>query len=139
MAHSPSEKYLKVNLINVKVFGLYLHELGKLQGPKPSKCRCLTQDDSWSQGYFLEGSHANVRCKSKVNILKVHFQYYIILHYLSATIQSTFNLLRIFSLLKYPKYQSQSTLFLNAQQENLLPRYSATYSLHPTKKKPSLL
>lgn len=58
MAHSQNEKYNKVNLVNgVKVLGLYLHELGKLKGPKPSNCRCLelTQEELMEPGAFLRG------------------------------------------------------------------------------------
>ena len=55
MAHSQNDKYDKVNLINgVKVLGLYLHELEKLKGPKPSKSRCLTQEEPLA-GAFLRG------------------------------------------------------------------------------------
>ena len=58
MAHSQNEKYNKRNLINgVKVLGLYLHELGKLEGPKPSSCRCveLTSEELMEPGAFLRG------------------------------------------------------------------------------------
>jgi len=58
MAHSQNEKYNKRNLINgVKVLGTYLHELGKLDGPKPSKCRCveLTAEELMEPGAFLRG------------------------------------------------------------------------------------
>lgn len=37
MVHSQNEKFIKSNLINaIKVWGCYLHELGKIKGPKPS-------------------------------------------------------------------------------------------------------
>ena len=58
MAHSQNEKYNKKNLINgVKVLGLYLHELGELKGPKPSKCRCveLTPEEMMEPGAFMRG------------------------------------------------------------------------------------
>lgn len=58
MAHSQNEKYNKINLINgVKVLGVYLHELGKLEGPKPSKCRCveLSAEELMEPGAFLRG------------------------------------------------------------------------------------
>lgn len=58
MAHSQNEKYNKRNLINgVKVLGMYLHELGKPKGPKPSSCRCveLTDEELMEPGAFLRG------------------------------------------------------------------------------------
>jgi nonspecific dipeptidase len=58
MAHSQNEKYNKKNLINgVKLLGLYLHELGELKGPKPSKCRCveLTAEELMEPGAFMRG------------------------------------------------------------------------------------
>ena len=56
--HSQNEKYNKSNLINgVKVLGVYLHELGKLKGPKPSSCRCveLTEEELMVPGAFMRG------------------------------------------------------------------------------------
>jgi len=58
MAHSQNEKYNKSNLVNgVKVLGMYLHELGKFKGPKPSSCRCveLTDEELMEPGAFLRG------------------------------------------------------------------------------------
>ena len=55
---SQNEKYNKSNLINgVKVLGVYLHELGKLKGPKPSSCRCveLTEEELMVPGAFMRG------------------------------------------------------------------------------------
>merc|ERR1712151_1222318 len=48
MAHSQNEKFNKINLINaIKVLGVYLEELAKVKGPKPSSCKCvpLTQEE----------------------------------------------------------------------------------------------
>ena len=40
-AHSQNEKYDKRNYLSgIKVLGTYLHEIGKLVGPRPSACRC---------------------------------------------------------------------------------------------------
>ena len=61
-AHSQNEKYNVTNMMNgIKVLGLYLHELGKIPGPKPSSCRCipLTPDELMVPGAFLKG----FRCK----------------------------------------------------------------------------
>jgi len=57
MAHSQNEKYNKRNLVNgIKVLGVYLHELGKLKGPKPSSCRCtLTDEELMEPGAFMRG------------------------------------------------------------------------------------
>jgi len=58
-AHSQNEKYNVSNLVNgVKVLGLYLHELGKIQGPKPSSCKCpppLTEEELMMPGAFARG------------------------------------------------------------------------------------
>lgn len=65
MAHSQNEKYNRLNLINgVKVLGLYLHEIGKIKGPKPSTCRCrpLTEEELMVPGAFLRG----FRCKCEI-------------------------------------------------------------------------
>ncbi|KAL7479549.1 hypothetical protein ACHAW6_005279 [Cyclotella cf. meneghiniana] len=58
MAHSQNEKYNKRNLVNgIKVLGMYLHELAKLTGPKPSACRCveLTDEELMEPGAFMRG------------------------------------------------------------------------------------
>ena len=65
MAHSQNEKYNRSNLINgIKVLGLYVHELGKIGGPKPSSCRCppLTEEELMIPGAFLKG----FRCKCEI-------------------------------------------------------------------------
>jgi acetylornithine deacetylase/succinyl-diaminopimelate desuccinylase-like protein len=65
MAHSQNEKYNTSNLMNgIKVLGLYLHELGKIQGPKPSSCRCepLTEEELMIPGAFMKG----FRCKCEI-------------------------------------------------------------------------
>lgn len=65
MAHSQNEKYNRSNLINgTKVLGLYMHELGKIGGPKPSSCRCLplTEEELMIPGAFLKG----FRCKCEI-------------------------------------------------------------------------
>mmetsp|Transcript_12211 Transcript_12211/g.29096 ORF Transcript_12211/g.29096 Transcript_12211/m.29096 type:complete len:513 (+) Transcript_12211:77-1615(+) len=65
MAHSQNEKYNVSNLINgIKVLGIYLHELGKIQGPKPSACKCipLTQEELMVPGAFLRG----FKCKCEM-------------------------------------------------------------------------
>ena len=59
-AHSQNEKYDRINLVNgVKVLGMYLHELGKIEGPKPSKCECppakLTESELMIPGAFIRG------------------------------------------------------------------------------------
>jgi acetylornithine deacetylase/succinyl-diaminopimelate desuccinylase-like protein len=54
-AHSQNEKYNISNLVNgVKVLGTYLHELGTIGGPKPSKCKCapLTEEEMMIPGAF---------------------------------------------------------------------------------------
>jgi nonspecific dipeptidase len=55
-AHSQNEKYNISNLVNgVKVLGIYLHELGKIKGPKPSSCKCpapLTEEELMIPGAF---------------------------------------------------------------------------------------
>jgi acetylornithine deacetylase/succinyl-diaminopimelate desuccinylase-like protein len=65
MAHSQNEKYNVSNLVNaIKVLGLYLHELGKIEGPKPSECRCLplTEEELMIPGAFMKG----FRCKCMI-------------------------------------------------------------------------
>lgn len=65
MAHSQNEKYNVKNLMNgIKVLGLYLHELGKIKGPKPSDCRCvpLTLEELSIPGAFMKG----FRCKCEI-------------------------------------------------------------------------
>ena len=65
MAHSQNEKFNRSNLVNaIKVLGLYLHELGDVQGPKPSLCRCdpLTQEELMVPGAFLRG----FKCKCEM-------------------------------------------------------------------------
>uniref|UniRef100_A0A7R9WQD6 Peptidase M20 dimerisation domain-containing protein n=1 Tax=Craspedostauros australis TaxID=1486917 RepID=A0A7R9WQD6_9STRA len=65
MAHSQNEKFNVSNLVNgTKVLGLYLHELGKIKGPKPSSCRCLplTDEELMVPGAFLKG----FRCKCEI-------------------------------------------------------------------------
>lgn len=65
MAHSQNEKYNVANLMNgIKVLGLYLHELGKQQGPKPSACICvpLTAEELMIPGAFMKG----FRCKCEM-------------------------------------------------------------------------
>lgn len=65
MAHSQNEKYNILNMMNgIKVLGMYLHELGKLNSPKPSSCRCepLTAEELAIPGAFLKG----FRCKCEI-------------------------------------------------------------------------
>lgn len=65
MAHSQNEKYNISNLVKgIKVLGVYLHELGKISGPKPSSCRCvpLTEEELMVPGAFLKG----FRCKCEM-------------------------------------------------------------------------
>lgn len=65
MAHSQNEKYNIANLTNgIKVLGLYVSELGKVQGPKPSSCRCvpLTEEELMVPGAFMKG----FRCKCEM-------------------------------------------------------------------------
>lgn len=65
MAHSQNEKYNISNLMNgIKVLGLYLHELGRIPGPRPSKCRCipLTDEELQIPGAFVKG----FRCKCEM-------------------------------------------------------------------------
>jgi acetylornithine deacetylase/succinyl-diaminopimelate desuccinylase-like protein len=65
MAHSQNEKYNVSNLLNgIKVLGIYLHELGKIEGPKPSSCRCLplTEEELMIPGAFMRG----FRCKCEM-------------------------------------------------------------------------
>lgn len=65
MAHSQNEKYNVSNLMNgIKVLGMYLHEIAKIQGPKPSDCRCipLTAEELMVPGAFMKG----FRCKCEI-------------------------------------------------------------------------
>ena len=65
MAHSQNEKYNVSNLMNaIKVLAVYIHELGKIQGPKPSSCRCepLTEVELMIPGAFLKG----FKCKCEI-------------------------------------------------------------------------
>lgn len=65
MAHSQNEKYNISNLMNgIKVLGLYMHEIGKIQGPKPSDCRCepLTEEELMVPGAFMKG----FKCKCEI-------------------------------------------------------------------------
>lgn len=65
MAHSQNEKYNISNLMNgIKLLSSYIHELGKIQGPKPSLCRCepLTDEELMIPGAFLKG----FRCKCEI-------------------------------------------------------------------------
>ena len=65
MAHSQNEKYNVSNLMSgIKVMGLYLHELAKIKGAKPSDCRCepLTQDELMVPGAFVKG----FQCKCEI-------------------------------------------------------------------------
>ena len=65
MAHSQNEKYNVLNLMNgIKVLALYIHELGKVTGPKPSACRCvpLTEEELMVPGAFMKG----FRCKCEM-------------------------------------------------------------------------
>jgi len=64
MAHSQNEKFNVTNLVNsVKVFGVYLHELAQIKGPKPSSCRCepLTQEELMIPGAFMKAF--NCKCE----------------------------------------------------------------------------
>lgn len=66
-AHSQNEKYNISNMMQgIKVLGLYLHELGKIQGPKPSACRCapqyLSAEEMAVPGAFMKG----FRCKCEM-------------------------------------------------------------------------
>ena len=65
MAHSQNEKYNVSNMMNaIKVLAVYIHELGKIMGPKPSSCRCepLTDEELMIPGAFLKG----FRCKCEI-------------------------------------------------------------------------
>lgn len=65
MAHSQNEKYNISNLVNgIKVLGVYLHEIGKIKGPKPSSCKCvpLTEEELMVPGAFMKG----FRCKCEM-------------------------------------------------------------------------
>ncbi len=64
MAHSQNEKFNKSNMLNaIKVLGCYLHELGKIEGPKPSLCRCepLSLSDLSIPGAFVRAF--NCKCE----------------------------------------------------------------------------
>jgi cytosolic nonspecific dipeptidase len=64
-AHSQNEKYNISNMMNgIKVLGLYLYELGQLDGPRPSSCRCvsLTPEELLIPGAFMKG----FRCKCEM-------------------------------------------------------------------------
>ena len=56
--------FVLVLLHYFQVLGLYLHELGKIKGPKPSACRCvpLTEEELMVPGAFLKG----FRCKCEM-------------------------------------------------------------------------
>ncbi|GMI34928.1 hypothetical protein TrCOL_g10974 [Triparma columacea] len=65
MAHSQNEKFNKVNMMNaIKVLGVYLHEIAKIKGPKPSDCKCepLSMEDMMIPGAFARG----FRCKCEI-------------------------------------------------------------------------
>lgn len=90
MAHSQNEKYnvlnymngIKVSLIAIvrpslwqrnlvlnaisvlQVLGMYLHQIGKIKGPKPSQCKCvpLTDEELMVPGAFMKG----FRCKCEI-------------------------------------------------------------------------
>ena len=65
MAHSQNEKYNISNMnCGVKVLGLYINELGKVEGPKPSSCRCipLTEAELMIPGAFIRG----FKCKCEM-------------------------------------------------------------------------
>jgi len=65
MAHSQNEKFNVSNYMNgIKVLGLYLQELGKIEGPKPSDCRCvpLTEEELMIPGAFIKG----FKCKCEM-------------------------------------------------------------------------
>jgi acetylornithine deacetylase/succinyl-diaminopimelate desuccinylase-like protein len=65
MAHSQNEKYnIKNMLSGIKTLGTYLHEIGKIEGPKPSSCRCapLTEAELMVPGAFMRG----FRCKCEM-------------------------------------------------------------------------
>ena len=65
MAYSQNEKFNCLNLVNaIKVLGIYLHELGRIKGSKPSLCRCepLTEEELMIPGAFLKG----FKCKCEI-------------------------------------------------------------------------
>lgn len=65
MAHSQNEKFNVSNMLNaIKVLGIYLHEIAKLKGPKPSECKCepLTDEELMVPGAFMKG----FRCKCEL-------------------------------------------------------------------------
>jgi nonspecific dipeptidase len=64
----PTETFVDINALcsfsltyykktRSKVLGIYLHELGKSRGPKPSSCRCvtLTEEELMVPGAFMRG------------------------------------------------------------------------------------
>jgi hypothetical protein len=57
-------KTADICLCSPKVLGLYLHELGKIAGPKPSMCRCapLTEEELMVPGAFIRG----FKCKCEM-------------------------------------------------------------------------
>ena len=62
-AHSQNEKYDRINYIRgIKVLTTYIHEIGKLVGPKPSACRCAPPADMSVVGAFARG----FRCKCEI-------------------------------------------------------------------------
>jgi acetylornithine deacetylase/succinyl-diaminopimelate desuccinylase-like protein len=66
MAHSQNEKWNRLNLVNApKVLGLYLNEIGKLSGPKPSSCRCepLTEAELMVPGAFAFVKGFRCKCE----------------------------------------------------------------------------
>ena len=65
MAHSQNEKYNRTNMVAaIKVLGVYLHEVAKIKGPKPSLCRCepLSPEQMMVPGAFARG----FRCKCEM-------------------------------------------------------------------------
>ncbi|GMI06735.1 hypothetical protein TrRE_jg9327 [Triparma retinervis] len=65
MAHSQNEKFNKANMMNaIKVLGVYLHEVAKIKGPKPSDCKCepLSMEEMMIPGAFARG----FRCKCEI-------------------------------------------------------------------------
>jgi len=65
MAHSQNEKFDRKNMSNaIKVLGVYLHEIAKIAGPKPSDCRCepLTEAEMMVPGAFARG----FKCKCEI-------------------------------------------------------------------------
>jgi len=63
-AHSQNEKFDKSNLIAaIKVLGVYIHEVSKIKGPKPSLCRCepLSMEEMMIPGAFVRAF--NCKCE----------------------------------------------------------------------------